>query len=298
MSRSAPMSGDLNDRFQPVRPCVRPERCRPVFPCVRIYQGERLSLPLIDLSLTKENAMPDDLWGLIERDLEAPPGNGVSLFLQGLDKRGPDNRRKRIYMSALTPDLYRPMYGDKVTRFFDKLLDAGNAGKPLMRLPGRLFRPLLGSASGGQRRRDTRRSSTGSGRASTPSSPIAIRRFRKLSMTTTWWSLEPELPARRGSIDANCRFDDGKTATRRRPSPITGCGMPETDRISSTEDIVFECFHDFVAFSQWGNDDLQRHAETGHQRRTTPKPGLVQEDDGRQLRPGRRHRHSPRWSAS
>jgi hypothetical protein len=36
------------------------------------------------------------------------PENGVTVFLQGLEKRGPDNRRKRIYMSVLTPDLYRP----------------------------------------------------------------------------------------------------------------------------------------------------------------------------------------------
>jgi hypothetical protein len=42
------------------------------------------------------------------------PENGVTVFIQGLEKRGPDNRRKRIYMSVLTPDLYRPMYGDKV----------------------------------------------------------------------------------------------------------------------------------------------------------------------------------------
>ena len=36
-------------------------------------------------------------------------------------------------MSAVTPDLYRPMYGEKVTQFFDRLLDGKNAGKPLMR---------------------------------------------------------------------------------------------------------------------------------------------------------------------
>ena len=40
-------------------------------------------------------------------------------MLQGLEKRGPHNERKRIYISALTPDLYRPMYGDKVVQFFD-----------------------------------------------------------------------------------------------------------------------------------------------------------------------------------
>ena len=98
-----------------------------------IYQGERLFLPMIDVKFTKENALPYDLWGLLSETWKPAPQDGVTVFLQGLEKRGADNRRKRIYMSALTPDLYRPMYGGKVTQFFDKLLDASNAGKPLMR---------------------------------------------------------------------------------------------------------------------------------------------------------------------
>ena len=53
--------------------------------------------------------------------------------MQGLDERGDNNLRKRIYMSAVTPDLYRPMYGDKVVAFFDQLLDPRFAGKPFMR---------------------------------------------------------------------------------------------------------------------------------------------------------------------
>src|SRR5262245_8150725 len=100
---------------------------------VSTYQGERLSLPMIDVKFTKENALPYDLWGLISETWKPRPEAGVTVFLQGLEKRGPDNRRKRIYMSAMTPDLYRPMYGDKVMHFFDKLLDDKNAGKPLMR---------------------------------------------------------------------------------------------------------------------------------------------------------------------
>jgi hypothetical protein len=67
---------------------------------VGVYQGERATLPMIDVKLTKENALPFDLWGLISETWEPSPENGVSVFLQGLEKRGPDNRRKRIYMSA------------------------------------------------------------------------------------------------------------------------------------------------------------------------------------------------------
>ena len=72
---------------------------------VRTYQGERPFLPMIDVKLSKENAMPDDLWGLISETWKPDAKNGVILFLQGLENRGPNNRRKRIYMSAMTPDL-------------------------------------------------------------------------------------------------------------------------------------------------------------------------------------------------
>ena len=100
---------------------------------VSIYEGERKMLPMIGVELTKENALPYDLWGLLSETWKPAPEYGVTVFLQGLEKRGPHNRRKRIYMTALTPDLYRPMYGDKVVAFFDKLLGDSNAGKPLMR---------------------------------------------------------------------------------------------------------------------------------------------------------------------
>ena len=74
---------------------------------------------MIDLNFSKENALPYDLWGLIYEDWRPTPEDGVTVFLQGLEKRGDDNLRKRIYFSAVTPDLYSPMYGDKVVAFFD-----------------------------------------------------------------------------------------------------------------------------------------------------------------------------------
>src|SRR6516225_4274200 len=98
-----------------------------------VYEGERPALPMIDVTLTKENALPHDLWGLIYQDWRPTPEEGVTVFLQGLEKRGDNNLRKRIYFSAVTPDLYKPMYSAKVTAFFDKLLDPQFANKPFMR---------------------------------------------------------------------------------------------------------------------------------------------------------------------
>jgi hypothetical protein len=98
-----------------------------------IYEGERPALPMIDVTLTKENALPHHLWGLIYQGWKPTPEEGVTVFLQGLENRGDNNLRKRIYMSAVTPDLYRPMYGAKVRAFFDGLLDPKFAGRPFMR---------------------------------------------------------------------------------------------------------------------------------------------------------------------
>ena len=98
------------------------------------YQAETPPLPMIGPAFSKQFALPYDLWGLLYDDW-APcfEKDGLSVFILGLDKRGPDNRRKRIYISALTGDLY-PMYADKVRGFFGALFSPQNAGKPLMRL--------------------------------------------------------------------------------------------------------------------------------------------------------------------
>jgi hypothetical protein len=53
-----------------------------------IYEGERPALPMIDVTLTKENALPHDLWGLIYQGWKPTPEEGVTVFLQGLEKRG------------------------------------------------------------------------------------------------------------------------------------------------------------------------------------------------------------------
>jgi hypothetical protein len=87
-----------------------------------LYAAQRPFLPMIDETLSKENALPYDLWGMLYDDWGPNLEEGLTVFLQGLEKRGPDNRRKLVYISALTPDLYKTMYAEKVARFFDRLL--------------------------------------------------------------------------------------------------------------------------------------------------------------------------------
>lgn len=54
-----------------------------------IYQGERPTLPMIDVPLSKENAIPFDFWGLLTKEWKPTPEEGVTVFLQGLEKPAP-----------------------------------------------------------------------------------------------------------------------------------------------------------------------------------------------------------------
>ena len=98
-----------------------------------IYIGDRPTLPMIDLFSSKEGAIPPHIWGMLY-DTWKPnmEQDGLSVFLQGYERRGPDNERKKIYMTAVTPDLYDADHAPKIERFLDGLFDSGYEGRPIM----------------------------------------------------------------------------------------------------------------------------------------------------------------------
>src|SRR3954471_21988846 len=97
------------------------------------YVAERPALPMIDLALSKENAAPPHFWGMLyDGWAPNPDEEGTTVFIQGYERRGPDNERKKIYASATTPDLYAAKYASKVHGFLARLFAETNAGKPLM----------------------------------------------------------------------------------------------------------------------------------------------------------------------
>jgi hypothetical protein len=148
------------------------------------FQGERLFLPMIDVQFSKENALPHHLLGLLYEDWKVSPEEGITVFLQGLEKRGPDNRRKRIVMSAFTPDLYGPMYRDKVEQFFDTILHASHAGKPVMGRYLENYFDLFWDLHLGVKAMRFPRTFANSLKASTRSSRIKIRRGRLCTTAT------------------------------------------------------------------------------------------------------------------
>lgn len=217
-----------------------------------VYQGERPMLPMIGVEFSKENALPYDLWGLITRDWRPTPEAGVTVFLQGLEKRGPHNLRKRIYFSGVTPDLYQPMYSPKVVAFFDKLMDQQFAGKPFMRhyldyyfdLYWDLHLGVTGDAIPFEVRQIGESFNTVLAYRN-PLLPITYENYmivrERLDFLKSW------IDDRLADIESGKTKDPEKT--------IAWYWLKNAGDGShfAKKDVVFECFHNFVALSQWGN---------------------------------------------
>jgi hypothetical protein len=244
------MPADLSDQFSKFDPDYVKNVIGPNV-LVRTYQGERPLLPMIDVKLSKENAMPDDLWGLICETWKPDAKNGVILFLQGLENRGPNNRRKRIYMSAMTPDLYRPMYQDKVVQFFTKLLDVANAGKPLMRSYLAGYFDLYWDLHLGLRGDTipTRVLQFGE----SLNTVLAYRDPTQKIVYENYMFVHANLAYLRGWIaEKLADLNNRKIANPERTFAYYWVRNAEDGENFQVEDIISECIHDFFAYSQWG----------------------------------------------
>jgi len=218
------------------------------------FRGEKLDLPMIDeKELSKEDALPFFLWGMLYDDWKpAKEEDGLSVFIQGYENRGADNHRKKIYQSAVTPDLYHPMYGAKVVHFFDELFDPKRANKPLMRqyldIYFDLYWDLHVGVTGDDIPPEVRQIGECFNTALAYLDPIQdivhdnYVRVRALRPFLTRW------------IDA--RVDDiadGRTPYPEKTFVFYWLKNGQEGEDFRRKDVVFECFHNFVALSQWGN---------------------------------------------
>jgi cytochrome P450 len=217
-----------------------------------VFDGERPVLPMIDVALSKENALPYDMWGLLSLSWKPAPQDGVTVFLQGLEKRGPDNRRKRIYMSAVTPDLYQQMYQPKIVRFFDQLFDARNAGKPLMRIYLDTFWDLYWDLHLGVTGPDIPAQVRQLGESF--NTVLAYRDPTQQIVYDNYMAVRKNLDFLKTWIDDRLNdIQSGKTAEPEKTFAWYWLKNSEDSEYFNHKDVVFECFHNFVAFSQWGN---------------------------------------------
>jgi hypothetical protein len=218
----------------------------------RISDGARPVLPMIDTPLTKENALPYDLWGLLSETWKPAPEEGVTVFLQGLEKRGPDNRRKRIYMSAVTPDLYEGMYQEKVVEFFDQLFTPAHAEKPLMTLYLDTFWDLYWNlhlgVKGDQIPEQVREI------GASFNAVLAYRNPTEQIVYDNYLTVRKHLEFLKSWIDDRLGdIESGKTPAPEKTFAWYWLKNGEESEYFNHKDVVFECFHNFVAFSQWGN---------------------------------------------
>jgi cytochrome P450 len=216
------------------------------------YVGERPMLPMIDLALSKENAAPPHFWGMLYNEWAPNPEQGTAVFIQGYEQRGPDNERKKIYASATTPDLYAAKYAGKVRSFLARLFAGANAGKPLMHeyyanyfdLYWDLHLGVTGEAIPAEVREIGASFTTVLGYWY-PTSDIvreSIMRVRELRESLKEW-IDRRVQA---VIDGDVADPEGTFVYYWLKN---GGGGQHFRR----KDIVFECFHNFLAFSQWGN---------------------------------------------
>lgn len=217
-----------------------------------VFAGERPILPMIDVPLSKQNAIPYDFWGMLYEDWKPTPSEGVTVFLEGLENRGDNNLRKRIYFSGVTPDLYAPKYQAKVVAFFDKLLDTKHADKPFMRhyldyywdIYWDLHLGVKGEAVPPQIRTIGESFNT----------VLAYRDPLQEIVYQNYMTVRALLPFLKKWIDA--RLDDienGRIADPDKTIAYYWLKNAGDGKYFAKKDVVFECFHNFVAFSQWGN---------------------------------------------
>lgn len=217
------------------------------------YVGETPSLPMIDLALSKENAVPAYMWGMLY-DGWAPNGeqDGLTVFMQGYENRGPNNERKKIYVSAVTPDLIATKYRPKLIRFYDRLFADANAGKPLMGCYFGNYYDLYWDLHVGV---------TGA------AIPSEVRQFSAGFNGVLGFKFPTSDVVREDYMQARATRQALKEWLDARVQAIVDGELPEADSTFvyywlknggqgehfRRKDIVFECFHNFLAFSQWGN---------------------------------------------
>lgn len=216
------------------------------------FAAERPILPMIDLPLTKQNAIPNDFLGMLYEDWKPAPSDGVTVFLEGLENRGDNNLRKRIYFTGVTPDLYAPKYQAKVVEFFDKLLDPKHADKPFMRhyldyywdVYWDLHLGVKGEAVPAQIRTIGESFNT----------VLAYRDPLEEIVYQNYMTVRALLPFLKKWIDE--RLDDIENNRIADPDKTIAYYWLKNagdGKYFAKKDVVFECFHNFVAFSQWGN---------------------------------------------
>lgn len=219
---------------------------------MKMFDGGALPLPMVDTAFSKKNALTPHLWGIFYDSWKPTPADGNSVFLTALEDRGDDNLRKRLFFSAVTPDLYKTMYRGKILAFLDRLFAPDNAGKPFMQLYADaycdLYWDLHLGLTGGAIPDDVRKLVSSFHGVISHSSPWQPE-FHNNYMTIR--ALRPAMMAWIASgidaVAAGTTPEADKTFVYYWLRNAAG-----HEQVFTRKDMAFECFSDLLAMSQWG----------------------------------------------
>lgn len=210
-------------------------------------------LPMIDLAFSKHAAVPPHIFGLLyDGWVPNMEEDGLSVFLQAYEDRGDNNARKKIYASATTPDLWDRFYSAKVDALFDAVFDPSNAGKPVMRIYVDHYFDMYWNLHLGVQGDDV---------------PDYVRTFgSSFSEVLGYWfptqeNVERSYMAARETRERLSKWVDDRVQdiVDKRRDGYEGTFVHywatngEFGDDFRRKDIVFECFHNMLAFIQWGN---------------------------------------------
>jgi len=220
-----------------------------------------LPLPMIDRSLSKQFALPPYLWGLLWEGWEPDVSDGNTLLLTAYENRSAatlaervehhantktENLLKRRYQAAVTPDLYREYYQPKVKKFFGHLLGPYERGLPMMRQYLDSYFDLywdLHLGLTGPEVPPFAREIGASFMACLANINVFDPTFKRNYMMVR--ELRPQLNR---WIDARL-----EVLSRGGPEAKQTIAYYWLENGIERKNVVFECFHNFVALSQWGN---------------------------------------------
>jgi len=176
---------------------------------------------------------------------------GVTVFIRDLERRGPDNLRKKIYVSAVTPDLYAPVYSAKAKAFLDSLFDNSNAGQPLMACYNDNFFDFYWDLHLGLKGSDVPKEVRDFGE-----SFIAALAYGDFTLRVVY---ENYMNARklRAALNEwiNARLKDiasGKAPNSQQTMAWYWIKNGELGENFRERDVVFECMHNLIAMGQYG----------------------------------------------
>lgn len=223
-------------------------------------QNNDLTLPMIEKDLEKKDALPKFMQGLLWDNWESSEEEGTTVFLQNYADRGPNNLKKKAYASGLTPDLYAEFYEKKVHHFFECMFAASNTDRPLMDIYREGYLDLYWDLH-------------------LQVSPNDIPDFAKqigLEFINCWAIF---VPLNLNDPDQSLSFKKSYEYVRKYRPKLINWISEHVEKIRSNpeqykdtfvhywlandggegdgsfknEDITFECFHNYLALSQWGH---------------------------------------------